>query len=267
MKDALQYLLDTYRPFFEVNDVDRKVLAVGKEVSLLDLEQFQNSPYRIRSTVALASSDSFCEYVNRFKREQSSIYIDVATGEFKAVLDHHGPGEPHWCNHVAMFAPAQSREWAAWHKAHDEWQSQIDFAEMIEFLLDTVYQPEPANVLKAALEFQANEALVVASTQNLDDGTVKFTFSKDTASKAVTFPHRITLCLSVFENEKSDLFEARIRYRVSNEGVLRFKFSFVKNPGIIRRDALLELAEKTKNATEGLAHYEGQFKTWSKPQL
>lgn len=160
---------------------------------------------------------------------------------------------------MAQFAPKQSREWRAWVKVHDQWQNQLAFALLIEQMLDTIAEPEPNLVLKAALDFQANENLALGSAHNLDDGTTRFTFVKDNVNKAVTFPHRITLVLPIHENEETALFEARIRYKADGNGALAFKFSFVKDPGTIERDAMLRLAEKTKAETKGLAHYEGSL--------
>lgn len=259
---ALQYLLEGHEPyvFVQQDELPSDVVAVREGVRLESLERFQEMPDRIKATAELASSDSFCAYINRFKGKDTSIYINVDDGRFAAFLDHYGMDSPAWCGHVAQFAPKKSLDWIAWNKIHEEWLGQVPFAVLIEQLLYTIHEPEPNVVLKAALDFQANEKLVLGSTQNLDDSTVRFNFQKENANKSVTFPHRLKLRLAVHENEEKQLFDGRVRYRASAEGVLTFKFSFVKDPRAIERDAMLLLAEKTKAATEGLAHYEGNLK-------
>ena len=259
MKEALQYLLGKVRAFEFVGNPDDDIAAVASDASLQSLEKFRAQPQRIKSQAVLASSDSFCDYVNRFKAEETTIYLDVAHGRFKAVIDHHGKNAPQWCDHTALFEPKHSHEWVKWIRVHDKWLSQLEFACTIEELLHTIGEPEPADVLKAALEFQSNEKLAVASVQNLDNGTMQFHFQKDNVSKKVTFPHRIKLWLSIFDNEEKSFYEARIRYRVDNEGVLKFKFSFVQLPDILLRNALLDLSGKITDATEGLVNYEGSL--------
>lgn len=260
-KEALQYLLSRAAPYSEVqNPLDLDLVTVAPGHTLRDLEEFQKAPNRIRAKVALASSESFCAYINRFKGEQSTVYLDVANGVFESVLDHHGENDPHWCQHRATFQPKKAKEWVTWTNVHDEWLTQDTLARLVERLLHTIHEPVPSVVLKAALDFQTVEKMTYGSAKNLDDGTVSFTFTKDNATKNVKFPHRITLLLSVHENEKPLSLEGRIRYKTDGNGALGFQFSFVRDPETIERDALLELAAKTKSATKGLAHYEGRLK-------
>src|SRR5690606_40011017 len=67
-------------------------------------------------------------YVNRFKTDETSIFIDVENRRFRAVLDHHGRSDgqdkPTWRDHTASFTPKQSREWTTWSDAHEEWYGQ-----------------------------------------------------------------------------------------------------------------------------------------------
>lgn len=260
-ESAVRELLEAISPVKVVDPTfeagESKLVQVPNTHAIKSLEQFQPRPNRIKATPQLASTESFCAYLNRFKGEETSVYIDVDKGVFTGIIDHHGKEDPRWRDHTVSFAPKTSLEWRAWTELHEKWITQVDLAESVERLLHTIVEPEPNVVLQAALDFQSNENLVVGSAQNLDDGTVRFNFQKDNASSSVTFPHRISLAMPVFDNEPALRHEARIRYRVSNEGVLRFKFSFVLDPEKIHRDALLKLAETIEASTEDLPHYEG----------
>ena len=256
MKDALQHLFDAIKPYVRVEGADQAVVAHSTTTRLNSLEEFNQQPNRIRQVARLTSSASFCAYINRFKNPETSVYIDVAKGKFAAVIDHHAPEAPQWGSHEAVFTPQKSLEWQSWAALHEKWLSQFDFAQTLEMLLDTIYRPEPNIVLQAALRFQANDNMTLVSAKNLDTGAVNYHFQKENAHEDVSFPHRITLFMPIYDNENVAEYEARIRFR-NTDGQLSFKFSFVQAPAKIERDALLAIAEETRAATEGLAHYEG----------
>ncbi len=130
----------------------------------------------------------------------------------------------------------------------------------IEENLDAITTPEPNTMLKAALDFQSNENLTLKSATNLNDGSSRFTFTKDNASQTVEFPHRIKLTIPLHSNEEARELEGRIRYRTNSDGVLVFTFSFVQNPETIQRDAMLRLAETIRAETKDIYQYEGQLK-------
>lgn len=112
-------------------------------------------------------------------------------------------------------------------------------------------------MLQAALEFQANERLAIVSHQNLDNGSLQFTFQKDNVTKRVQFPHRIKIAIPIFENEARRMLEARCRYRIDGDGVIQFMVTFVQDPRTIERDALLSIAAMIREQTDGLHQYEG----------
>lgn len=257
-KDALEHLLATegYTPI-SADDAVSQLVAIPAGSKIESLEAFQPQPNRISKNTVLLSCKSFCDYVNRFKEEDSTVYLNVDGGKFVAVLDHHGAHTPSWCDHTARFAPKYSLEWQAWSAIHKKTLSQIQLAQFIEEQLDSIESPEPNVMLQAALEFQSNENLALGSTHNLDDGSTRFTFVKDNASKDVNFPHRLRIRIPLHENEKSESLELRVRYSTTSDGVLTFKVSFVRNPEMIVRSAMLDLASQILEATDGLPQYEG----------
>lgn len=260
---ALKYLQDHLHQHELLKSEDLELpsdlVAVPADAKLVSLEEFQWQPNAIKQSARLFSCASFCEYLNRFKSDESTVYLNVDQAEFTAVLDHHGAEQPEWGRHRAKFAPKQSLEWKAWRGIHKTSLTQLDFAQFIEERIDDIREPEPNTVLQAALDFQSNEKLALGSHQNLDDGSVKFTFTKDNASKNVVFPHRIKIAIPLHENEALETLECRVRYRVDGNGALAFTFSFVKNPDSLIRTALLALADTIRTETEDLHHYEGSL--------
>lgn len=260
-KEALEYLeqnLQGHR-FVRTVESESDLVSLSANAKIVSLEQYQVAPNRIKQKMSLGSCESFCAYVNRFKEEGTSIYLDVGAGSFVGVLDHHIPGQAQWGDHAVRFAPQHTMEWLAWKQIHKGKMSQLDLAQFIEENLDTIIEPEPNVMLKAALEFQSNEKMTLGSTQNLDNGSVKFNFTKENVTQSVTFPHRIKVGLAVYEGEDPVEYEVRIRYRTSLEGVLTFHTSFVEDPARAERDALKEIAKTIEAETEGLHHYEASM--------
>jgi uncharacterized protein YfdQ (DUF2303 family) len=256
---ALQFLKDNLHGHEKVDSpvATSDLVVITQTSKIVSLEEFQEQPNQIKQSPSLFSCASFCQYINRFAAEDSTVYLDVDKGRFTAVLDHHGSDEPRWCRHKATFAPKQSLEWTSWRGVHKKPQSQLDLAQFIEERIDDISSPEPNKVLQAALDFQANEKLALGSHQNLDSGTLRFTFTKDNAARNVDFPHRIKIAIPLHENEERQELEVRIRYRVDGNGALAFTVSFVKNPDALMRAALVKLASTIRQGTGDLAHYEG----------
>lgn len=260
-REALQFLKDNLEQFkfLVAEDSASELVALSVNTKIESLEQYQEKPNRIKRQVKMLSCDSFTNYINRFKNAETSVYLDVDQGKFGAMLDHYGTDSPSWCDHAVGFEPKLSLEWAAWCNINDQKLSQLDLAHFIEGNLNDIVKPEPNVMLKAALKFQSNENLAFSSAMNLDDGSVKFNFTKDNVSKSLTFPHRIMIRIPVHENQDQLELELRVRYKTSTEGVLSFKMSLVESPRKIERDALLTLAEIISSNTEDLRQYEGSM--------
>lgn len=265
-KEALEKLQAELVGFHEIPThesappIDSQLVAISPGVRLESLEQFQKAPNRTTHSATLMSADSFCKYVNTYGDDSSVVYLSLEDGgSFEAVLDHHGKDDPSWCDHRASFKPRLSPEWTAWKAADGKKFSQVELAHFVEDVLDTFVAPEPNQMLKAALDFQSNESLVLAASQNLDNGNTKFTFSKENASGSVTFPHRAKISVPIHENEPAVELEVRLRYRTSSDGVLQFLVSFVHRVDLIQRDAVRALAKRIEQATAELTQFEGRF--------
>jgi len=235
--EYLHQRLEHYKVIGTVeSESDLVALPAGNKIE--SLEKFQSAPNRIERTVRLASSESFSEYVNRFKEEETTVYLDIDRGIFNSVIDHHGADKPAWSDHGCVFQPKLSLEWKAWTGIHRQKLSQTQLAEFIEDNLDAIHEPEPNEMLAHALKFQSVERMTYASSMNLNDGSSQFTFNKDNATATVEFPHRIKLYMPLHENESAHFYELRVRYRTDSEGALVFVVSFVKDPDHHVRDAL-----------------------------
>ncbi len=260
-RSALEFLQEHVQPFQNVESVGSESALIARPctVAIESMEQYQPRPSQIKQGVQLASMISFCEYIKRFGDEDTSIFLNADQAFFKAMLDYHGSGEASWCRHTASFSPKRSLEWESWTQLHKQPINQITLAHFIEERVSDILAPSPGEVLQAALEFQAVENLVLGSSHNLDDGSVRFVFTKDNASKTVDFPHRIQIRIPVFENEEPEELAVRIRYKVDGDGALVFVVSLVKDPAMIVRNRLVAMAASIRKQCEGKYVYEGSL--------
>jgi len=263
---ALRYLQDHLEHFKEIENAfsESTVVVLPEGAKLASLENYQVAPNRVTQHPQLVSSDSFVEYVNRFKQSESevgeettTIYMNIDAGAFLGVIDHHSKSNPAWCSHCVTFKPRVSLEWEAWKAVHGQKLSQLDLAHFIEANLADIIEPEANEMLASALKFEAVENMTLGSAQNLDDGSVKFNFTKENANATVTFPHRMTIVIPLHENEALISIDVRVRYKTTSDGVLTFTMSMVENPRKIERDALVRLANDIKAGTDGVPVYEG----------
>jgi hypothetical protein len=268
LKEALQYLQATSGDYRNVQDVAEgfpsRVVGTAKDVQLRSLEEFQERPNRIKHRALLDGATAFVNYVNRFKTAESSVYLNLfETPEFVAIIDHHGRTEaghalPDWNEHRATFQPKLSLEWKAWLALHQSGAlTQQGLLEHFEAHAGNLETPEPAVMLHALQKFEEVEKHTYDSAMNLDNGNVSLTYVKGSAQRKVEFPHTMRLWVPVFENETGVFLDGRIRYR-TNEGQIRFTFSFKKDPEQVLRDQLRDLANKVEMAT-GLPCYEGRI--------
>lgn len=237
-----------------------EIVSVPAGRTLVDLEKFQGRQNRIKHRATMLSADSFAAYVNRFKGDDTSIYVDIfgKVPSLTAVIDHHGNGKPAWGGHVAIFAPKFSLEWQAWKALHAG--GAFNQASLVAFMEDHANDldtPSPAKMLTAAKTFEAVEKHSYKSAMNLDNGNMEIVYVKDGSQAKVQFPHTLTIRIPILENEEPVKLEGRLRYR-TGEGSIAFTFQFKTDPERVQRDALRAVAELvSKQVGKGVAIYEG----------
>lgn len=232
----------------------RVALPPGWTLAEKDDEKLFAAPRRKRAKVRALDTDSFIDYVLRHgDPARSTVWCqaDYKAGQvnFSAIINDHGEDEAGqaWRDHLALFQPVFSEEWARWTGANKKAFSQTEFAAFIEDNLKDITSatgnegPTGAQMLEMAISFEANQDMKFKSAIRLQSGGVQMSFSQDddnqTIQKMQMFD-RFAVGLPVFWNGEGYLVEARLRYRV-REGKLTFWFE------LIRQDKTLEAATKT----------------------
>jgi uncharacterized protein YfdQ (DUF2303 family) len=197
-----------------------------------------DAPERPIAKVPLRDAASFIRYYNDHAEPRSRIFATLEPARFVAVFDELHPaldmdtrmpqGQAAWREFRATFDVPASREWKLWNAANRQPMNQLAFAEFLQDNLPDVIQPDGADLLQLALNFEASQAGSFVATQRLQDGSHNLQWRADNnASGSVKLPEQITLSIPVFENEAASELRARLRYRVK-EGALAIWYELIR---------------------------------------
>lgn len=214
-------------------------------------------PERPKGVVKLRDAASFIRYYDDHASARSRIFATLDPARFIAVFDEHfsvdeaGTGvhdQADWREFRAAFDVPASREWLLWNAADRKPMGQITFAEFLQDNLPDVIQPDGADLLQLALNFEASQAGTFVATQRLQDGSHNLQWRADNnASGSVKLPEQIVLSIPVFENEAPREIHARLRYRVK-EGALAIWFELIRPHKVLEeafRATWARIAEET----------------------
>lgn len=109
IKEAIQHLINISQTgkIISAGDKFNPVMIQGD--TLLSLEKFAQTPYRITEKRDMPSLKAFIDYVNAFRQASTVIFADSAGQTLTALIDYHGKGQqeaeakPSWCTHQITF--------------------------------------------------------------------------------------------------------------------------------------------------------------------
>ena len=227
----------------------------GQVLHEVDLEEFEDAPFRKTGTVELGGVDSFGLYVNRHQvADATTLWADVDAGTVTAVIDDHVAGAElaGWGQHRAILALAETPDWEHWLALDGKMVAQGVFAEHIEFGAGSVKEPSAADMLEIAQTFHAKSGVDFQSGIRLSSGETQLQYVETVAARvgqkgSVEVPASFTLALQPFHS--SDAYEvlARFRYRI-NGGNLQLGYRLVR-PDLARRQAFDDLCAGITTAT------------------
>lgn len=222
------------------------------------LDEYLPRPERREGKAALESLDAFCDYVNRFKSQNTVLFAAERRekpGVYKpclaAVIDHFEAGsetpnsgsKADWRLHRAFYDFPLSDEWLAWHAVDGKG---MDVREMSEFLEDRVGDVgSPQKIGATAKDFVERSGIRLASAAELVDlskglkvrvdqrvtqmvntqtGEMDVMFTEShgdmaNTSQKLAVPGGFVIGIPVFRH--GPLYEvcARLRYRVAGGGI------------------------------------------------
>jgi uncharacterized protein YfdQ (DUF2303 family) len=251
-----------------------KVLVLPKSMAAHSLQPFFDeqltAPRRRKGTASVDDVESFVEHVNRFKDDQSALFVnqEAKPPTMTAVLNYHragGEGDPRFGDHRTLYKFPISDEWKAWTERNAKTMSQAEFAEFIEDRILDITSTKPKDGLAAeftetlAAEYASASKLLelsrglsitvgssVRNAQNLATGEVEISYSEE-HSPRVKVPQAFLIAVPVFKRGDFYTVPVRLRYR-TRDGAITWFYEMYRPERIVEH-AVKEAAETAKAST------------------
>lgn len=206
---------------------------------VLNLEQYQPAPHRIKRRMNHATAESFVEYLNKWKIPETELGAYREELRITAVIDCHRPrgvehadgeaaffGGPSWCDHVVSYTCPLTKQWQAWTMNNRNKLTQVQFAEWIEDHHEDFNEPAAAEFLDIATNLQIHRKAEFSSSVTLNTGEHAFAYTETNSSGTVAIPATFKIAIPVFEDGTVYKVSARLRYRL-DAGKLMLWFELI----------------------------------------
>lgn len=244
---------------------DGLVAVIGGQC--VDLTPFRpKRPDRKRVQVNLYSVESFIEYVNEHKGDNTRIFASLTKAPYTmiAAIDYHATtptGAPEFITHLAVLTLRTTDEWDRWIGSDKKQFNQIEFAEFVEENSLDIVDPSSATIMEMALSLQSSNEVRWKSAARLDNGAIHLEYQDDAKAMggkdgSMELPELFKLNLAAFRGLEEKIIEARFRYRLRSGSIALF-YQLVRPQKLI--DAMvLDAMDKVKRETE-LPVFDGTF--------
>jgi len=160
----------------------------------------------------------------------------------------HRGAVPNHGKHAAKYEVSYSPDFLAWQRMFKQPVKQAKYAEFIEDMIHTIYNPDAGVLLDAIKDFDLGRDIRFKSAYNDRSGSASITYQEDDRDLKTDLPNKITLVMPVFDGDTPREINAMVQYRVEN-GEL---FFIIKAPGIdkIIRDDIESLVLELEEAVD-----------------
>lgn len=218
------------------SDATGNILIAHKDLSVVDLEQFRGRPKRIRQTFAATGIPSFVDYVNRYKDEDSTIFItpdltQLANGAklATAVLDYHqsspdgtpqGENEARWGDHAVTLFARPSLPYSKLLALDGKLMDQPSFAQALEDIARFSNSHAAADLVEIARTISLTSKGDFKSFEDELSGSVDFKFdlavkaSAGTQTRSLTVPSVIGFAIPLIDGLSPTTVNVKFLYRV-----------------------------------------------------
>lgn len=196
------------------------LLPHGFTVADLSAIAEKRPPARLNHKPTFATVDSFCDYFNEFKDDDSRIFADPTTRKFLAIMDYSSPDLPQHCEHRASFTIALSSDFAKWKAKHGVRMDQEEFALFIEDSAPAFVHPDAATMREIATELHVENQVKFETGFRTQDGQVRFKYVEDLQGRAgksgeIDIPPKFDISIPIFYGGKLESLAAWFRYRLT----------------------------------------------------
>lgn len=227
------------------------------------LEPHLNRPTHFKQDVIFTSIDDFCDYVNRYKTDQTTIFY-TETGRVFAHLDWHTSKEqPSFLRHNASFDIDKTPNWRNWIEKNNKPMNQEEFALFIEDRINDFKTPSGDFMLEMASTLKASIDVKFHSQKIISNGQTKLTWDEDINGRAghqgeMAIPREFTIQIVPLKNSQTAYeISAWFRYRISKEKGLTLWYT-LKNHQKSFDDAIQDKIAHMKSKITGVHIYNGE---------
>ena len=223
-KNQIKELAELISAAHGTREIDGHQFALVPEgYRVQSLEKYQMHPQRKQGLVSLGDSESFIRFVTEEKTSTTRLY-GKTKGEFRAVFDDNSTDTANWRDYRAEVKLEHSMQWNTWIRNNKQGMKQHEFAQFIEDNLPDIVEPVSAVILEVSRSLQAKKKVSFESGIRLSNGETQFTYSEEiqgsSAKGLIQIPESFWLGIPVFQNGTGYKIEARLRYRISEGGLV-----------------------------------------------
>ena len=181
------------------------------------------TPRYIHQSVAIQTSDSLIEYIEKFKHADTLLLADIETDRIMAAIDYHAADSAAHVEHRSTLALARSIEWSEWNRISGKLMEQLEFARFIEENGADVKAPAGAELLECVRDLQAHRKVSFTKAVRTSSDNENFEYSEETAAKTtkggIEVPSKFLLNIPVYFGETDVELAAFLRWRLEDGGL------------------------------------------------
>ena len=219
-----------------------EIATLPPNYRVVNLEKYQEEPTHHRADVALTDQNSFVSYLLLHKslyEGPPAVYFSESRLSFRAQFDPLW-----WREDEANYSLTPSEEWKRWMASNGKGMKQTEFATFIEDNLVDIVTPDGATMLEIASGLEAKKSVSFASGIRLSNGSTEFTFQQEvqgtTQKGKMQVPEMFSIAIAVFNRSRRVLMDAKLRYRISEQGALTLWYDLVR-PHVVKTLAIDEM--------------------------
>lgn len=212
-------------------------IALPADWVIKDVNEYAPTPRRKKATVTLRDAPSLISYLERFGTQETVLFASREHNTIEAIVDFHGapsdgnaetsPGNASWCCHRATLKLQKSSQWNRWFGKHDKAIAQSEFADLIDDSAMDFIAPTAAELLDIVSDVREAKKVEFTSAKNIQNGLVEFAWKETDAGGgrgSVKIPKEFNIAIPVYVTAAPVPIKVRLRYRISDGGVLTFTF-------------------------------------------
>lgn len=217
---------------------------------VVDVEQHQYIPRRLRGIVLPHTLASFVEYATRHRDGGTTVWVDQVAFKIVAVLNDHEPDQGRWGDHRAVLQLLKTPEWEHWTSQDGKYLDQNTFAEHLQDGIMEIVDPDGATLLEVAQTIQGKTKVDWKQATRLDNGEIQLGYHEEIQATAgrsgqLEIPSQLVLAISPFYGERPHTITARLRYRI-REGNLTIGYK-LDRPHEILTGAVADIARRLRD--------------------